>query len=43
MGYGYTGGGYDGCGINPFFPSFILFLILVLLFFGDGFFGYSAK
>lgn len=37
MGYGATGGGtyFDG--------SFILFLILILLVFGMGFYGYGDK
>lgn len=43
MGFGY-GGGKGGCGfLNPFSPSFILFLVLILLFFGDGFYGCSVS
>ncbi|WP_282432095.1 hypothetical protein [Desulfotomaculum nigrificans] len=42
MGYGYGGTGEAGCGYyNPFSPAFILFLVLILLFFGDGFYGCS--
>ncbi|KAF1085235.1 hypothetical protein SPSYN_01371 [Sporotomaculum syntrophicum] len=39
MGYGASGG---GCGSN-FDGSFILFLILILLVFGMGFWGYGGK
>jgi hypothetical protein len=40
MGYGGTGGG--AC--PPYFDgSFILFLILILLVFGMGFWGYGGK
>lgn len=41
MGYG-GAGGECGCFPNVFFPSFIIFLILILLVFGTGFFGFGG-
>lgn len=43
MGYGYGGGtGCEGGGfLNPYSPSFIIFLVLILLFFGGGY-GYGG-
>ena len=50
MGVGYGGGvdGGVGCGgggfLNPYSPSFIIFLVLILLFFGSGYgYGYSVE
>ena len=45
--WGWGGAGYDGgCGAYPpnavFFPNFILFLVLVLLVFGIGFWGFGG-
>ena len=42
MGQGFSGAG-TGCGYNPFYPAFILFLVLILLFFGDGFYGFGTS
>ena len=38
MAWGWGGAG-AGCGTVDFFPSFIIFLILILLVFGTGFWG----
>ena len=36
------GAGGAGCGMGAFYPSFIIFLILILLVFGTGFLGFGG-
>lgn len=49
MGFGLGGGVDEGCGgglggfLNPYSPSFIIFLVLILLFFGTGYGSYNVE